>query len=70
MYQTILDPITGAVRHDMTRRAADGAYIPADPLNTDWQAYRDWLEAGHVPAEAAAGSPSARPIGIGNPAAA
>jgi hypothetical protein len=30
-------------------RTADGAYIPADPANRDWQEYQTWLAAGGVP---------------------
>ena len=41
---------TGALRDDMIRRDSDGAFIPADPLNADWQAYLAWLEAGNAPA--------------------
>ena len=31
-------------------RTADGAYIPNDPDNRDWQEYLAWVEAGGVPA--------------------
>ena len=45
---------------EMIRRDADGAFIPADPRNTDWQAYQAWLKAGHTPAEPAP-PPAAKP---------
>jgi hypothetical protein len=30
-------------------RLADGAHIPFDPDNTDYQEYLRWLEAGNTP---------------------
>lgn len=33
-------------------RLADNASVPADPHNTDWQAYQAWLAAGNAPLSA------------------
>jgi hypothetical protein len=34
---------------DNILRAADTAFIPPDPANTDYQAYLAWLEEGNTP---------------------
>ena len=35
--------------NDGVRRSDDGAYIPADPRNRDWQEYLEWLALGNTP---------------------
>jgi hypothetical protein len=48
MYQlsqtTLLHPVCQSVT-----RTTDGACIPFDPDNTDYQAYLKWLEEGNTP---------------------
>lgn len=47
-YQLINDRITKQPRNGV-RRVVDGAWIPNDPRNTDWQRYQEWLAAGNTP---------------------
>lgn len=46
-----LDGAAGVIRE------ADGAHIPDNPLNLDWQAYQAWLTAGNTPDAAAPADP-------------
>jgi len=48
MYQVILSIYTGEPSNCI-RRTTDGACIPFDPANTDYQAYLKWLEEGNTP---------------------
>ena len=46
MYKFELDFRTGA---KLIRRLSDGASIPFDPDNTDYQEYLKWLAEGNTP---------------------
>ena len=34
------------------RRLLDGAWIPLDPANTDYEKYLEWVAAGNTPSPA------------------
>lgn len=48
MYQQTKPLIEGQVSQSV-QRTTDGAVIPFDPANTDYQAYLKWLEEGNTP---------------------
>ena len=46
MYQ-----ISNAFNHEMIVRVADGAWIPCDEANSDYQAYLAWVAEGNTATE-------------------
>ena len=48
MYKLIKDPSTNELAPTV-RRIADGASIPFDPANTDYQEYLKWVAEGNEP---------------------
>ena len=50
MYKLIKDPMSQ--QDGSVQRLSDGAQIPFDPDNTDYQAYLAWVAEGNVPTPA------------------
>jgi hypothetical protein len=47
MYQLLPNTFTGPAQ--CVKRLSDGASIPSDPANTDYQAFLRWCDEGNVP---------------------
>lgn len=54
MYKEIKDTITNTVT--VVQRMIDGACIPMDEQNTDYQAFLKWVAEGNTPAPADEGN--------------
>lgn len=48
MYSIVQDVMTGEPQQGYVRRLSDGAFIPDDPRNMDYQAYLKWVDEGGV----------------------
>jgi hypothetical protein len=48
MYQLIVNPINPASEEKIIRRISDGASIPLDLNNVDYQLYLNWVLEGNT----------------------
>ena len=49
MYKKLIDPITNQDSTKQIKRISDGAVIPSDEANTDYQEYLEWVAEGNTP---------------------
>jgi hypothetical protein len=55
MYK-LVKPAFQNIQSDTVQRSIDGAFIPFDPANTDYQAYLKWVAEGNQPQPADEGT--------------
>lgn len=48
-YQYLIDPMSGLVADNCIRRLPDGAVVPYDEMNADYQAFLAWKAEGNTP---------------------
>ena len=46
MYTQVFDPMTGEISKTIIQRDSDGAYIPCDLANSDYQEFIEWQKNG------------------------
>lgn len=49
MYKKIKDGVSDKINENIIVRTSDGAFIPKDSDNRDWQEYQKWLADGNKP---------------------
>ena len=49
MYKQLRDLDTDEVQTNCIRRVSDGATIPFNPANRDYQKYLEWVAEGNTP---------------------
>ena len=56
-YTQVWNPMNNQPHDSMIQRDEDGAFIPFDPDNVDYQDYLAWLDEGNAPNEPAIPTP-------------
>jgi hypothetical protein len=49
MEYKLVKNVDGTVSTTQVQRISDGAFIPFDPENTDYQEYLEWVAEGNTP---------------------